>query len=353
MAQNEDASDYYQEFMHNAWRQTYGMPSIPYFGDSMSADNIPGGKVSDAFRGGTRSEYLAHYGLSRFAFVYQVPRQEDFGIVDFLCVLGAAKKPRLVYPEDSFYVQVKANRNNFNLSADSINWVRNHMNLPLYVCVADKSDDSLSFYTTSVLWLMLFQVPTITGITITLDKPSDNGFDTLSPDAERDHKDIQYIAHLGKPFLVTNLADLESGKSATAYAVLKKWIQIENINIVSKNMGGLFSQHIGEWELNQPPIRFLQNYYHDKDYLRSELQTATHIVALTIGYISQLRNNRLSAAEKDLLQKKAVCLREYLKMASPTGAHIVDDFISKMDKHPLPKAVNAPAGTSLESDVEG
>jgi hypothetical protein len=36
-----------------------------------------------SFRSGDRSEYLAAYALSRVAFVNQIPRQEDFGIVDF------------------------------------------------------------------------------------------------------------------------------------------------------------------------------------------------------------------------------------------------------------------------------
>ena len=47
-----------------------------------------GGKRLGSFREGDRSECLAMFGLSRFAFVYPVPRQEDFGVVDFLCVLN-------------------------------------------------------------------------------------------------------------------------------------------------------------------------------------------------------------------------------------------------------------------------
>ena len=42
------------------------------------------GTLLDSFRGGTRSEYLAHYLLSTLGVVVQVPRQEDIG-ADFHC----------------------------------------------------------------------------------------------------------------------------------------------------------------------------------------------------------------------------------------------------------------------------
>ena len=56
-----------------------------------------GGKRLGAFRSGDRSEYLATFALSRVAFVNPFPRQEDFGIADFLCVL-TRQEGRLVLP---------------------------------------------------------------------------------------------------------------------------------------------------------------------------------------------------------------------------------------------------------------
>ncbi|MEE8113195.1 MAG: hypothetical protein V3T23_02460 [Nitrososphaerales archaeon] len=67
-----------------------------------------GGKRLISFRSGDRSEYLAEYALSRIAFVNAFPRQEDFGVADFLCVL-TKEDNRLVFPESAFYVQIKSN----------------------------------------------------------------------------------------------------------------------------------------------------------------------------------------------------------------------------------------------------
>ena len=69
------------------------------------------GKRLGSFRSGGRSEYLAVFGLSRFAYVIPAPRQEDFGVYDFLCVLvreEVRNAHTLLYPEDAFYVQVKS-----------------------------------------------------------------------------------------------------------------------------------------------------------------------------------------------------------------------------------------------------
>jgi hypothetical protein len=68
------------------------------------------GKRLGSFRSGDRSEYLAGYALSRIAFVNPFPRQEDFGVADFLCVLSKQEE-RLVFPESAFYVQVKSDAN--------------------------------------------------------------------------------------------------------------------------------------------------------------------------------------------------------------------------------------------------
>ena len=62
------------------------------------------GKRLGDFRSGDRSEYLALFALSRLAFVSPIPRQEDFGVPDFLCVLGKEDRG-LVFAQNAFYVQ--------------------------------------------------------------------------------------------------------------------------------------------------------------------------------------------------------------------------------------------------------
>ncbi|NVM57633.1 MAG: hypothetical protein HWN51_05890 [Desulfobacterales bacterium] len=108
-----------------------------------------GGKRLGSFRAGDRSEYLAAYSLSRFAFVNMVPRQEDFGVVDFLCVL-TKEEQRCVYPESAFYVQVKSTEDDVPFTEDAVRWISDHMDHPLFVCVVDKNANHLKIYSLTV-----------------------------------------------------------------------------------------------------------------------------------------------------------------------------------------------------------
>jgi hypothetical protein len=89
--------------------------------------------------------YLAAYALSRFAFVNPIPRQEDFGVADFLCVL-TAEEAQYVYPESAFYVQVKSTDDILHFQADAIRWVSDHMDHPLFICVVDKRNNHMKLY---------------------------------------------------------------------------------------------------------------------------------------------------------------------------------------------------------------
>jgi hypothetical protein len=108
-----------------------------------------------SFRSGDRSEYLAAFALSRCPFVTAVPRQEDFGIVDFVCVL-AKDESRYVFSESAFYVQVKSNKSPIELTSRAAHWLTHYMDHPLFVCVVDKDTSELAIYSASPIWEAIF-----------------------------------------------------------------------------------------------------------------------------------------------------------------------------------------------------
>jgi hypothetical protein len=125
------------------------------------------GKCLGSFRSGDRSEYFAAFGLSRVAFIDPVPRQEDFGVLDFVCVL-AAEDGNHVYPESAFYVQVKSNTDPITLDRDTIRWITYHMDQPLLICVVDKQSTLMTLYSCMRIWTALFLVPEAAEVVLVL-----------------------------------------------------------------------------------------------------------------------------------------------------------------------------------------
>jgi hypothetical protein len=113
------------------------------------------GKRLGNYRSGDRSEYLSVFGLSRVGFVIPAPRQEDFGVLDLLCIL-ARPKGKLVFPESAFFVQVKSSSQDIHLDSDAVRWISLHMDHPLFICVCDKKALTLSIYSTARIWFALF-----------------------------------------------------------------------------------------------------------------------------------------------------------------------------------------------------
>ena len=95
--------------------------------------------------------HVAAFALSRVAFVDPVPRPEDFGVFDFVCVL-AAQEGKNIYPESAFFVQVKSDSGPIDLDADALRWITQHMDQPLMICVISKSESTLTLYSCARLW---------------------------------------------------------------------------------------------------------------------------------------------------------------------------------------------------------
>ena len=193
-----------------------------------------GGAILDGYRSGSRSEYLASYGLSRFCFVNQVPRQEDFGIADFFCTLGKRtevikrkRKHFLIYPENSFYVQVKSNKNTYEINSRVIQWLANHIANPFFICIANQTSNKLSFYTPTFVWPALAHRPDSAGVKFFFDRRKFND----APDGAiklndymymiGKHKRAKFNIYLGEPIFDQSLTDLENDKDEKAYATLK------------------------------------------------------------------------------------------------------------------------------------
>lgn len=202
------------------------------------------GKRLDSFRGGDRSEYLAAYALSRIAFVSVFPRQEDFGIADFLCVL-TKKEANLLFPESAFYVQVKSNTSDVVLDSDAMRWISAYMDHPLMVCVADKAANRVRIFSCWSIWRVVFPLLVAKKVTLVL------GGDLPLGEPEHIDNEGHYRISVGPPILDRSLDELESNPDA-ARRVLHEWIRFDAHNIARRYIGRVAIAGVCRWETNRP-----------------------------------------------------------------------------------------------------
>ena len=152
------------------------------------------------FRSGDRSEYLALFLVSRFAFINPVPRQEDFGLADFICFVGR-EEDQFFHAEDAFLLQIKSNKRKIQLKNDPSNYLKKHADLPLIICVTSTEKKLIQFYSSWRLWcyLSLQESSNISKINLVFDKYT-FGNETNSK-AYRVIEDNVLEVTLGNPFL--------------------------------------------------------------------------------------------------------------------------------------------------------
>jgi len=207
-----------------------------------------GGKRLGSYRSGDRSEYLALYALSRIAFVNHAPRQEDFGIIDFVCFL-TEERNKCYYAQNGFYVQVKSDYNDISFDKESAYWLSFDMDLPLIICVVDKKKNQISLYSCWNIWHGLFCRPQPDKITIKLNTSlplkspqfEDKGLRTLNIDIP-----------LGYPILDIKIDDFENNVQ-DIHKLLKPWLEMDKMNIAYRNMGRAFLQGFDNWKPNKIP----------------------------------------------------------------------------------------------------
>jgi len=244
-----------------------------------------GGKRLSSFRSGDRSEYLANYALSRISFVNSFPRQEDFGVADFLCIL-AKQKGKLVYPETAFYVQVKSNSNDIVFDKDAMKWISNYMDQPLLVCVADKKTNNIKIYSCLPLWGVVFPKLTANKVTLVLDSKLPLEKPILLDD------DMHWKIFLGQPILDKNIDEIEKNPDF-CHSLIKEWLDIDAINIAQRKIGRISIRLAKNWETNKL-ISKVSNvrtmYFYAGEYKLSEYEIAPILTGLG-NYLAEIEEH--------------------------------------------------------------
>lgn len=218
-----------------------------------------GGMRLFSFRQGDRSEYLALYALTRVAFVTPVPRQEDFGVVDFKCVLAKQEKNK-VYPRGTFNIQVKSSEKRIKLNNAAIRWISTNMDSPLFICMVDKKGTRIKIYSCLNLWPALFLRMYPNEITLYFGKLGPDGVaysyfrgETGDPDRDLEGK---FDVFLGKPVIDMELSEFET-KADIIYNVLQRWIAMDHFNVALMRFGRSAACLFQDWTPNEIPTKKL------------------------------------------------------------------------------------------------
>ena len=237
------------------------------------------GKRLGSYRSGDRSEYLAVFGLSRVGFVIPAPRQEDFGVLDFLCIL-ARPEGMLVFPESAFFVQVKSSSDDIHLDSDAVRWISLHMDHPLFICVCDKATRKMSIYSTARIWFALFLRTSPKEIVLKLD--SDHLPDYC--EMRESDGDVTFDVHVGPPVANQTFEDLEADPVLMT-DILAAWIQMDQGNIARRRLGRVANACFKTWATNVVPDGELTwRVYHGKDYGLAERAVLPLLAGLHANY---------------------------------------------------------------------
>lgn len=238
------------------------------------------GQLLKATWNGTRAELLASYILTSIATATQVRREADFGL-DLLCTL-IGYEANVIRPEKSFGVQVKspgeANVEYGGLDTKGrwksyeVEWLFSQ-DQPILVAIADVQKWRVRLYSTSRIWYLLFQIGTkpLPGkIILVPDRDLQQGIHTTSnqwryeeeelpktADGELAGNGFAYRIPLGKP--IVDIAFGTDGSDALDKfrAILNRWLDMENKNIMHKSEGVPYVLEWSDWQTNQMPEKLL------------------------------------------------------------------------------------------------
>jgi hypothetical protein len=190
------------------------------------------------FRQGDRSEYLALYALTRVAFVTPVPRQEDFGVVDFRCVLAKHDAKDFV-PKGAFNIQVKSDESDLKLRAGEIQWISTNMDCPLFICIVDKAGTSIKLYSCQNIWPALFFRMHPQSIRLLVGS-GPNGKPFRHRPLATGNSDIdidgEFDVFLGQPVIDMTVTDFEA-RASEVFEILDTWITLDRFNVALMRFG--------------------------------------------------------------------------------------------------------------------
>ena len=243
-----------------------------------------------SFRSGDRSEYIALYFISRFAYINSVPRQEDFGLADFICFLGK-QVDKFLFAENAFLVQVKSEEKEIKFNEDATVYLKNHANLPFFILVINKKLKRIKIFSTWRLWyiLSIARFDKINNISFHLNK---NIFEDYNSIYNMD-SNILNIA-LANPILNLTYDQIDNNQ-INFYEIVKFWLQIENMNLMALRSHKTFCYGAEKWCENELPSKSdLEIYYAIKinnEYLE-------HLTAKCLTALSLIKN-----VEKDAISR--------------------------------------------------
>ena len=277
-------------------------------------------------RPGDRAEYLARYGLSRFSFVYEVPRQEDFGI-DFFCTLATEQgesKGKCVYPEESFYIQVKNSRKPIELDSDMLDWMSNHMANPFFICLTDQKCSKLSIYSTTLVWRALSECDKANRITFVFDKG-----DFLHPEnphiSVRDIKNAEYIILLDEPIIDRTLDQLDEDNGVSSYEAMRPHVIADLENAINMRRGRVTTSHV----VSGSTINHRWYPRDEKQIAAAEKSLENTLIGLALNYISLEKMDKLQLIAIYLI-KRGISLNYLLDLHGkyePDKAKELEEFI--------------------------
>lgn len=245
------------------------------------------GKRGLGWRGGDRSEYLARFALSKAAFVWPVPRQEDYGVVDLACVL-ARNERGAVFPESAFYVQVKSDRADILFDEDASTWIAQHMSNPLYIAVVDKNADTLELYACSRIQRAVFLRSTPKAITLKL------GAQPAGEHTKHDEPNNMFEIFSGPPIFSQTLSQIEADYT-TLRKVLTTWISRDAVTLAHRAINRLTTTMFHEWQTNGEPSVVSTDFYMGPNFGVGEQGIAPILTALAHNYRNTNDKKKLEA----------------------------------------------------------
>lgn len=197
-------------------------------------------KRIENFRKGDRAEKLGVWLLQAFCAVAEVPRQEDFGLIDAVATV-LRREHGCLYAEDSFLIQFKSRTENQVEYAGRRFEALLRQDLPLMIARVDLTQTAVELHT----------------LGIALAHPNINDAQRvvayLRPDESCVFSLVDDVLHvpLRKPILRWAAGDTESRAFRDqAYSVLKAWLNTERWNRRYRQAG--LSRQVC-WETNAVP----------------------------------------------------------------------------------------------------
>ncbi len=180
------------------------------------------------YRAGDLSEYIAQFFITRLAYSASVPRQEDFGVADFVC-FRTEKNKRRVYAKSGFYLQVKAKPRSYYLEFNgSFNlWILENLDLPFLLCIVDNKKEEIELFSS---WRILYSIMNNQQYKIDKMKFFMKKSDFGKHCYEYNENDKVLSIALHKPIIKKRLVDIIN-MSDEYEKILKFWVELERKNL--------------------------------------------------------------------------------------------------------------------------